>query len=198
AILFDGQDIRDVTVASLREQTGIVTQDVFLFNDTIRNNIAYGQADAPQEAVETAARAAYAHDFIIKAPNGYDTIVGERGHKLSGGERQRLSIARAIMKNPAVLILDEATSALDTESELMVQKALENLMSHRTTFVIAHRLSTVLNADRIVVMDGGEVAEQGRHQELIDQDGLYKKLFELQFRTAMDTINANQRNHTAP
>jgi subfamily B ATP-binding cassette protein MsbA len=192
AILFDGIDVRDAAVASLRAQTGVVTQDVFLFNDTIRNNIAYGRAEAPMEEVERAAKAAYAHDFIMNAPAGYDTIVGERGHKLSGGERQRLSIARAIMKNPAVLILDEATSALDTESELMVQKALENLMAHRTTFVIAHRLSTILNADRIVVMDGGRVAERGRHAELIAADGLYKKLFELQFRAAMDTIGAKR------
>ncbi|MDH4184335.1 MAG: ABC transporter ATP-binding protein/permease [Nitrospinota bacterium] len=190
SILFDGIDIRQTDLASLRSQIGIVTQDVFLFNDTIRNNIAYGRAEAPMETVIHAAQAAYAHDFIMSAPMGYDTIVGERGHKLSGGERQRLSIARAIMKNPAVLILDEATSALDTESEQMVQKALENLMTHRTTFVIAHRLSTVLNADMIVVMDGGRVAEQGRHMDLIREDGLYKKLFDLQFRTAMDTVNA--------
>ncbi|MDH5509713.1 MAG: ABC transporter ATP-binding protein/permease [Nitrospinota bacterium] len=192
AILFDGHDIRHVTLASLREQIGIVTQDVFLFNDTIRNNIAYGRSEAAMEEVERAAQAAYAHDFIIKAPDGYETVVGERGHKLSGGERQRLSIARAIMKNPAVLILDEATSALDTESELMVQKALENLMTQRTTFVIAHRLSTILNANQIVVMDGGRVAEQGPHDRLILEDGLYKKLFELQFRTAMDTVKAKR------
>jgi len=192
AILFDGHDIRHVTLTSLREQIGIVTQDVFLFNDTIRNNIAYGRTEAPLEEVEAAAKAAYAHDFIMKAPDGYNTVVGERGHKLSGGERQRLSIARAIMKNPAVLILDEATSALDTESELMVQKALENLMTRRTTFVIAHRLSTILNSDQIVVMDGGRVAEQGRHHVLIAEDGLYRKLFELQFRTAMDTVKARR------
>ena len=188
AILFDGTDIRDVTIPSLREQIGIVTQDVFLFNDSIRNNIAYGQEDAPMELIERAARAAYAHDFIMKAPGGYEAIIGERGHKLSGGERQRISIARAIMKDPAVLILDEATSALDTESEIMVQKALENLMRERTTFVIAHRLSTILSSDMIVAMDGGRIVERGGHEELLGQGGLYKKLFDLQFRSAMDTV----------
>lgn len=181
SILFDGVDIRDITVKSLRAQIGIVTQDVFLFHDTIKSNIAYGHTEAGIDIIEKAARAAYAHDFIMETPEGYDTIVGERGVKLSGGQRQRLSIARAIMKNPAVMILDEATSALDTESEKMVQKALTNLMTGRTTFVIAHRLSTILNADKIVVLDKGRIIETGTHAELMGTNGYYRRLFELQF-----------------
>ncbi len=181
AILFDGEDIRNATIKSLRAQIGIVTQDVFLFADTIRNNIAYGQTGAGNEKVESAARAAYAHDFILETPDGYDTSIGERGIKLSGGQRQRLSIARAIMKDPAILILDEATSALDTESEKMVQAALDNLMSGRTVFVVAHRLSTILHADTIVVIDKGRIIETGSHEELLSQKGMYQKLFELQF-----------------
>lgn len=183
AVRFDGRDIRDVTLKSLRGQIGIVTQEVFLFNDTVRNNIAYGNAQAPTEDVKRAARAAFAHEFIMKMPQGYDTVIGERGVKLSGGQRQRLSIARAIMKDPAVLILDEATSALDSESELMVQKALANLVTGRTTFVVAHRLSTILNANTIVVMDQGEIVETGTHESLLASGGQYRKLFQLQFQS---------------
>jgi subfamily B ATP-binding cassette protein MsbA len=181
AILIDGHDLRDVSVRSLRQQIGIVTQEIFLFHDTIRNNIAYGQTEAPMEDVERAAKAAYAHDFIMATQEGYETMIGERGIKLSGGQRQRLSIARAIMKDPAILIFDEATSALDTESEIMVQKALENLMENRTTFVIAHRLSTILHADLIVTLDGGKIVEYGPHEELLAKGGIYSRLFELQF-----------------
>lgn len=184
AIFFDGVDIRDVRVDSLRRQTGIVTQDVFLFHDTVAANIAYGRADAKMNEIEKAARAAYAHDFIMETPKGYDTVIGDRGLRLSGGQRQRLSIARAIMKDPAVMILDEATSALDTESEKIVQKALMNLMKGRATFVIAHRLSTILTADIIVVMDKGRIVETGSHDELMRRGGFYKRLFELQFSGA--------------
>jgi len=180
-VLFDGVDIRTVSLESLRAQIGIVTQEVFLFNDTVRNNIAYGRDSVPMEAVCAAARAAYAHDFILNLPNGYDTVIGERGARLSGGQKQRLSIARALLKNPAILILDEATSALDTESEMEVQKALNNLMENRTTFVIAHRLSTILHAHRIIVMEKGVVVEEGTHEALLAKNGLYSKVFTLQF-----------------
>ncbi len=180
-ILFDGADIRYVTLASLRGQIGIVTQEVFLFNDTVRNNIAYGHADIPHERIEAAARAAYAHEFIMEMPMGYETIIGERGARLSGGQRQRISIARALLKNPAILILDEATSALDTKSEIEVQKALNNLMLNRTTFVIAHRLSTIKNAHTIIVLDKGSLVEKGTHQELLNAGGAYKRVYEMQF-----------------
>lgn len=190
AVLFDGVDVRNVTLKSLRGQIGIVTQEVFLFHDTIANNISYGHTEAGMDAVERAARAAYAHEFIMESPHGYDTVIGERGVKLSGGQRQRISIARAIMKDPAVMILDEATSALDTESEKMVQKALTNLMAGRTTFVIAHRLSTILNADKIVVMDKGKIIETGTHEELLGRGGHYKRLFELQFSDVPKTGQA--------
>jgi ATP-binding cassette, subfamily B, bacterial MsbA len=180
-ILIDGQDVRDVTLASLRAQVGIVTQETILFNDTVRNNIAYGQPQVPQKDVEAAARAALAHDFIAALPAGYDTVIGERGVRLSGGERQRLAIARALLKNAPVLILDEATSALDSESEALVQSALHNLMSGRTVFVIAHRLSTVRRADRIVVIENGTIADIGRHEELMTRLGTYRRLYELQF-----------------
>jgi ATP-binding cassette, subfamily B, bacterial MsbA len=183
-ILIDGQDIRDVTLSSLRSQIGIVTQETVLFNDTVRNNIAYGQPQVPQKEVEAAARAALAHDFIASLPAGYDTVIGERGVRLSGGERQRLAIARAILKNAPVLILDEATSALDSESEALVQSALHNLMSGRTVFVIAHRLSTVRRADRIVVIENGTIADIGRHEELMTKLGTYRRLYELQFANA--------------
>ena len=181
AILIDGRDIRDVTVASLRAQIGIVTQETILFNDTVRNNIAYGQPDVTQEAVIEAARAALAHDFIERLPEGYDTMIGERGLRLSGGERQRIAIARALLKNAPILILDEATSALDTESEALVQSALQNLMSGRTVFVIAHRLTTVRRVDRIVVLENGCVSDSGTHDDLLKRLGTYRKLYELQF-----------------
>lgn len=181
AILVDGVDIRDVTVSSLRRHIGIVTQEVFLFNDTVRNNICYGRSESGDEEMICAARTAYAHDFISNFPQGYETPIGERGVKLSGGERQRLSIARAILKNPEILILDEATSSLDSESEAIVQKALNNLMENRTTVVIAHRLSTIINADRIVVLDSGTIAETGTHRELLAGGSLYKKIYQLQF-----------------
>jgi subfamily B ATP-binding cassette protein MsbA len=183
-LLVDGHDVRDVTLASLRAQVGIVTQETVLFNDTVRNNIAYGQPQVPQKEVEAAARAALAHDFIVALQAGYDTVIGERGVRLSGGERQRLAIARALLKNAPVLILDEATSALDSESEALVQSALHNLMSGRTVFVIAHRLSTVRRADRIVVIENGTIADIGRHEELMTKLGTYRRLYELQFANA--------------
>jgi subfamily B ATP-binding cassette protein MsbA len=183
-LLIDGNDVRDVTLASLRAQVGIVTQETVLFNDTVRNNIAYGQPQVPQKDVEAAARAALAHDFIVALPAGYDTVIGERGVRLSGGERQRLAIARALLKNAPVLILDEATSSLDSESESLVQSALHNLMSGRTVFVIAHRLSTVRRADRIVVIENGTIADIGCHEELMTKLGTYRRLYELQFANA--------------
>src|SRR5579863_7366908 len=180
-ILVDGTDVRDVTLSSLRSQVGIVTQDTILFNDTVRNNIAYGQPHVPMKEVEAAARAALAHDFILALPAGYDTVIGERGFRLSGGERQRLAIARALLKNAPILILDEATSALDSESEALVQSALHNLMSGRTVFVIAHRLSTVRRADRIVVIENGVIADSGSHEDLMTKLGTYRRLYDLQF-----------------
>jgi subfamily B ATP-binding cassette protein MsbA len=182
-LLIDGNDVREVTLASLRAQVGIVTQETVLFNDTVRNNIAYGQPHVPQKEVEAAARAALAHDFILALPSGYDTVIGERGVRLSGGERQRLAIARAILKNAPILILDEATSALDSESEALVQSALHNLMTGRTVLVIAHRLSTVRRADRIVVIENGTIADIGAHEELMQKLGTYRRLYELQFST---------------
>ena len=180
-ITVDSFDVRDVTLASLRAQVGIVTQETVLFNDTLRNNIAYGQPHVARERVEAAAKAALAHDFISALPSGYDTVIGERGVRLSGGERQRLAIARALLKNAPVLILDEATSALDTESESLVQAALQNLMTGRTVLVIAHRLSTVRRADRIVVLEGGTISDIGAHEELMQKLGTYRRLYELQF-----------------
>ena len=180
-LLIDGHDVRDVTLASLRSQIGIVTQETVLFNDSVRNNIAYGQPHVPQKEVEAAARAALAHDFIQALPSGYHTVIGERGVRLSGGERQRLAIARALLKNAPILILDEATSALDSESEALVQSALHNLMAGRTVFVIAHRLSTVRRADRIVVIENGAIADIGAHEDLMRKLGTYRRLYELQF-----------------
>jgi subfamily B ATP-binding cassette protein MsbA len=180
-LLIDGRDVREVSVASLRSQIAIVTQDTILFNDTVRNNIAYGQPHVSSTAVEEAARAALAHDFVMALPDGYDSIIGERGLRLSGGERQRLSIARAILKNAPILILDEATSALDTESESLVQAALQNLMIGRTVFVIAHRLSTVRRADRILVLENGTIIDEGSHECLIAHTGTYRRLYDLQF-----------------
>lgn len=184
SIQIGGVDILEMTLKSVRSMIGIVSQDVILFNDTVRSNIAYGIPGATDDDIANAAAAAYAHDFILQLPNGYDTIVGERGIRLSGGQKQRLSIARAILKNPPVLILDEATSSLDTASEIMVQNALENLMKDRTAFVIAHRLSTVRRADRIIVLDKGMIAESGTHEELLAKGGIYKKLHSLQFDDA--------------
>jgi subfamily B ATP-binding cassette protein MsbA len=182
SILVDGVDIRDVTVASLRNQIAMVTQQTILFNDSVRNNIAYGDQQAPEQQVIDAAKAAHAYDFIEALPNGFDTMIGEAGARLSGGQRQRISIARAILKNAPILILDEATSALDTESEHEVQKALENLMKDRTTLVIAHRLSTIKNADRIIVVKGGLIVEQGTHDSLISQKGEYEMLYNMQYQ----------------
>jgi ATP-binding cassette, subfamily B, bacterial MsbA len=180
-LMIDGRDVRNVTIPSLRAQIAIVTQDTILFNDTVRNNIAYGQPHVPQQRVEDAARAALAHDFIMNMPDGYETVVGERGLRLSGGERQRLSIARAILKDAPILILDEATSALDTESESLVQSALQNLMTGRTVFVIAHRLSTVRRADRILVLENGTITDEGPHESLMAHTGTYRRLYDMQF-----------------
>lgn len=180
-LLIDGHDVRDVTLGSLRSQIGIVTQETVLFNDTVRNNIAYGQPHVAAKDVEAAARMALAHDFIMEMPAGYDTFIGERGLRLSGGERQRIAIARAILKNAPILILDEATSALDNESEALVQSALQNLMAGRTVMVIAHRLSTVRRADRIVVLEAGTIADIGPHDDLMKKLGTYRRLYDLQF-----------------
>lgn len=182
AILIDGQDIRECTLRSLRRQIGIVSQDTVLFDETVRYNIAYGREEATDEQIVEAARSAYAHDFIERLPDGYRTKIGENGVKLSGGERQRLAIARAILRNPPILILDEATSSLDSESERVVQMALANLMKNRTTLVIAHRLSTVKNATRILVLDRGRIVESGSHEELLGRGGLYKRLHAIQFQ----------------
>ena len=181
AILLDGHDVRDLTLVSLRKQIGKVTQETVLFNDTVRNNIAYGQPDVPMEKIEAAAKAARAHDFIMRLPEGYDTQIGERGTRLSGGERQRLAIARALLKDAPILVLDEATSALDAESEAQVQAALATLMRDRTVMVIAHRLSTVRSATRIAVIEHGRITELGTHEELLERGGTYSRLYQLQF-----------------
>lgn len=181
SIQIDGHDLRDVTMKSLRDQLAIVSQQTILFNDTVKNNIAYGDLNRSDEEIIAAAKAAHAYDFIKELPDGFDTIVGESGARLSGGQQQRLSIARALLKNAPILILDEATSALDTESEREVQKALENLMQNRTTFVIAHRLSTVRNADRIIVIQDGKIVEEGAHEQLLASNGAYTTLHNMQF-----------------
>lgn len=180
-VLIDGSDLKDVTLKSLRAQTGIVTQETILFNDSVARNISYGMKGTTRKKIEDAARMANAHDFILRMPHGYDTTIGERGFMLSGGERQRIALARAILKDPPILILDEATSALDAESERLVQEAIARLMVHRTVFVIAHRLSTIKNATRIIVLDEGRVVQEGTHDDLIEVEGLYKKLYEMQF-----------------
>lgn len=182
-ILIDGTDIKDIRIENLRSLMGIVTQETVLFNDTIKNNIAYGLDNYPMDKIIEAAKAANAHNFIMQFPNGYDTVVGERGAKISGGQRQRISIARALLVNPPIMIFDEATSALDNESEVLVQEAIERLMKDRTTIVIAHRLSTIRNADKILVLEKGRIIQQGRHEELMEkQNSMYRKLYELQFR----------------
>jgi len=181
-IKIDGVDLRKIDLGSLRNLMGIVTQETILFNDTVWNNIAYGYDHASQQEVEGAAKAANAHEFIMNMPQKYETIIGDRGVKISGGERQRLAIARALFKNPPILIFDEATSSLDTESEALVQEAIDRLMKGRTVFVIAHRLSTIQNADKIVVLDDGKIIQLGDHKSLIQQEGLYKRLYEMQFK----------------
>jgi len=191
-ILIDGHDIREVTLDSLRSQMGIVTQQTILFDDTVANNIAYGNENHCREEVMAAARAANAHQFILSMPKGYDTMIGEKGVRLSGGERQRIAIARAILRNPPILILDEATSALDSESELLVQEALDRLMTNRTSFVIAHRLSTIHGADLIIVLEGGKVVESGKHDALMAQNGVYRRLYELQFQRNERWISSRQ------
>jgi subfamily B ATP-binding cassette protein MsbA len=192
SIVIDGHDVRDVTMQSLRSQIGVVTQETVLFNDTLRNNIAYGQPAVSQTQVEAAARAALAHDFIMELPAGYETVIGEKGVRLSGGERQRIAIARALLKNAPILILDEATSALDSESEALVQSALQNLMAGRTVIVIAHRLSTVRRADRIVVLENGAIADIGSHEELMQKLGTYRRLYDLQFIDVQTMPTASQ------
>ncbi len=182
-ILVDGTDIRDIRFASLRKSIGIVQQDVFLFNGSIRDNILYGRLDATEDEMITAAKRANIHDYVMTLPDGYDTEVGERGVKLSGGQKQRISIARVFLKDPAILILDEATSALDNTTEIMIQQALDELCKGRTTIVVAHRLSTIKNADEIAVIDGGKVIEQGTHEELLKRNGTYAGLYRLQFRS---------------
>jgi subfamily B ATP-binding cassette protein MsbA len=180
AVFLDGNDLRDVKQDSLRSLIGVVNQESILFNDSIFNNIAFGKEHVSEEEVIAAAKIANAHEFIRNLDNGYNTNIGDRGSKLSGGQKQRVCIARAVLKNPPIMLLDEATSALDTESERLVQESLYKLMENRTTIVIAHRLSTIQNADQIVVVEGGKIAERGTHQELIDHNGLYKRLIDMQ------------------
>jgi subfamily B ATP-binding cassette protein MsbA len=187
AVLINGTDIRDFTIESLRGLCGLVSQETFLFNDTVANNIGYGTGNASREAIEQAARAAHAHEFVMNMQSGYDTVVGDRGVRMSGGQCQRIAIARAILRNPPILILDEATSSLDTESERMVQAALDELMRGRTVFAIAHRLSTITNCDRIIVLDRGAIAEHGSHRELLQIGGLYKRLYDMQFDLAVNS-----------
>ena len=188
-IRIDGHDLRDVAQHSLRETVGMVTQETFLFHDTIAENIRYGRLDATREEIIAAAQSAFAHDFILAQPDGYETIVGDKGCMLSGGQQQRLAIARALLKNAPILLLDEATSALDSESERMVQAALERLAEGRTVVAIAHRLSTILNSDCIVVMDQGRIVATGRHEELLEKSDLYRSLYELQFHHH-DSLNS--------
>jgi subfamily B ATP-binding cassette protein MsbA len=185
-LVVDGVDVRRIHLAELREQIAMVTQETILFNDTVRNNIAYCQADVSDEAVERAARAAFAHDFIVELPDGYDTVLGERGLRLSGGQRQRIAIARAVLKNAPILILDEATSNLDVRSDRLVQEALVNLMEGRTTVIIAHRLSTIRSADTIAVVEAGRIVECGSHEQLLQQMGPYQRLYSLHLAGAAE------------
>ena len=184
-----GVDVRDMDLAWLRSNIGVVTQETYLFNGTIRENLLYAKDDATQEELERACRIANIHEYISNQPEGYNTIVGNRGLKLSGGEKQRISIARVILKDPKILILDEATSALDSISENAIQEALEHLMEGRTSIVIAHRLSTILKADKILVVQGGTIAEEGDHEALLARGGVYRELYETQFRTVLDMEN---------
>ena len=181
AVKIDGHDLRSITQKSLRERIGLVTQETFLFHDTISNNIRFGRLDATPDEVHEAARAAYAHDFIMAQPKGYETVIGDKGCLLSGGQQQRLAIARAVLKNAPILLLDEATSSLDSESEQQIQKALAKLATGRTVIAIAHRLSTVLSADQIIVMDSGRIKEIGTHAELLEKSGYYRRLYDHQF-----------------
>jgi ATP-binding cassette subfamily B protein len=187
-ILLDDHNLRNVTLDSLSDQIGMVTQETHLFHDTIRTNLLYARLDATQAELEAAARAANIHDFVFSLPDGYDTIVGERGYRLSGGEKQRVALARVILKNPRILVLDEATSHLDSESELLIQEALKRVMSGRTNIVIAHRLSTILAADLILVFDRGKIVERGTHRELLAQGGLYTHLYETQFSRERELV----------
>lgn len=195
-IYFDGLNIKDVQIKSLRDQIAFVTQETLLFNDTIRNNIAYGGRDISEEKIISAAKAANIHDFIISLPAGYDTLTGEKGKMLSGGQCQRISIARAIVKDAPILLLDEATSSLDSRSENEVQKALENLMENRTSFVIAHRLSTIRNADKIIVMSDGEIIEEGSHNDLIEHKGVYNTLINIQNGYSQKTEKSSAKTST--
>jgi subfamily B ATP-binding cassette protein MsbA len=190
SIRIDGHDLRKVTQKSLRLQIGLVTQETFLFHDTIFSNIQFGRLDATKEEVYAAARTAFAHDFIMAQPNGYETVVGDKGCLLSGGQQQRLAIARALLKNAPILLLDEATSALDSESEKQIQIALETLASGRTVIAIAHRLSTILSADQIVVMEDGRIKELGTHAELLEQSGYYRRLYDMQFSRDREEVVA--------
>ena len=187
-VLIDGVDVKDTTLESLGRSIGVVTQETYLFHDTIAANLRYARPDATAEQLEAACRTANIHEFVESLPNGYDTAVGERGYRLSGGEKQRVAIARVILKDPSILILDEATAHLDARSEALIQEALERVMEGRTSIVIAHRLSTVLAADRILVLDEGRLVEQGTHTELMDLGGLYSRLYETQFRAAASGV----------
>ncbi len=185
-MLIDGVDVRTVRQSELRSQIAMVLQDTFLFNGTVKENIRYGKLDATDEEIEQAAKAANAHDFIMEMPNGYDTQIGERGVKLSGGQKQRVAIARAILADPRILILDEATSSVDSESEYLIHRAMDRLMEGRTTFVIAHRLSTVKHADQIVALEHGRIVEIGDHHTLLSADGVYSQMYAMQFRLDED------------
>lgn len=188
SIKLDGNDIRNFSLDRYRKLFGVVTQESFLFNDTVRNNISYNAPEATDEDIEKAARVANAHDFITLLPNGYNTVIGDRGVLLSGGQRQRIAIARSIVRDPQILLFDEATSALDTESELLVQQAIEQVLEGRTAVVIAHRLSTIRNADRIVVIQDGKIAETGNHEELLSLNGTYRTLHDVQFKVEASNV----------